>query len=905
MCVHSWANSGTSDEMKLPFQKYLPADPQNITYRLAFLTFMVAAILGCLILLSIWAGNTLAMITTIARFERTHTVSRLEAKVSLLQYLESRDLTAKKNFYRSMGATQSYNKVFSRLLEMRETKSRDEFASILLNTYAEADEHTSRVIVNRIGMLHWHPIVKELVEYAHKANIEGEHIITLATRVMAERDPTVQKTIMAKIQQAENKFIEYEHSFSRRCGDLAYIISQYVSYISLVILILSVGFTGLVSYLIAYALLRQAADYSKELEKSRERLALVIKGSSDAPWDWNMISGEIYYSPQWYKQLGYTPNDILNQAELWKQIIHPDDYDMANDVLEVALTSGFESYEVEYRLQHKDGHYIPLLSRGFISRDESDRPIRITGTNMDLSERKKMEEELRKNVEFLDKVIESAALSTWISDEQGTAIRANPACLKFFGATEEEIIGKYNMLQDSVIRKKGLMAEVEKVFETGEPANIVINYDFGAVDHVEVKNAARKVVNTIFTPIKNSEGTITNVIVQSIDLTEIRKIEKELLQSRKMESIGNLAGGIAHDFNNILSAILGFTELAMEDSEVGSTQYDSMKEVYVAGKRAKELVNQILVFARQTDDEKVPVRVDRVIRDTLKLLRPSTPTTIDIVPTIKSAVSVYANPSQLQQVVMNLCTNAVHAMQKDGGVLEIRLQDLSAEEAAPLQEDEAQSVRYVELTVADTGTGIGPDILESIFEPYFTTKGVGEGTGMGLAMVKSIVEGCKGKITVKSELAKYTSFTIQLPITEGQTVQEVQSPVTDISGTEHILIVDDEPAIVRMAEKLLRGLGYQVTTADGSLEALALFQKNVQEIDLVITDMTMPVMTGDVLAMEIRKIDQAIPIVLCTGFSEKISEEEALSIGIDAFVLKPFSKAELSGKVRLALDKQI
>ena len=336
------------------------------------------------------------MITAIARFERTHTVSRLQAKSSLLEYLNTRNPQAKRSFFDNMAITQSYNKVFSKLLNMRTSKSEKEFIQILETTFKEADYKTAVIIVNRIKVLQWHPIVKELVNYADKANLVGEKILSLGPLAMAANSKERQHVVLRKIKKTEEEFILNERSFSKRCSDLAHNIAFMVNLFSIIILVFSVLFTCLVTYLIASLLLKQAEKNARDLKESEERLHLMLKGSNDAPWDWDLIKNELYYSPQWWSQIGYVPNELSNDATLWQRLLHPDDSNRVNNFFQNALKDGTQSYEVEFRLKHKDGYYVPVLSRGFITRDERGKPIRVSGTNMDLSEKKRMEEERKK-----------------------------------------------------------------------------------------------------------------------------------------------------------------------------------------------------------------------------------------------------------------------------------------------------------------------------------------------------------------------------------------------------------------------------------------------------------------------------------------------------------------------------
>ncbi|MEJ2640063.1 MAG: ATP-binding protein, partial [Desulfosarcinaceae bacterium] len=376
-----------------------------------------------------------------------------------------------------------------------------------------------------------------------------------------------------------------------------------------------------------------------------------------------------------------------------------------------------------------------------------------------------------------------------------------------------------------------------------------------------------------------------------------------LMKAQKMESLGTLAGGIAHDFNNILTSIIGFTELALDEAQKGTSLEDSLQEVNSAGQRAKELVKQILAFARQSDEQRSPIQPSIIAKEVLKFVRSTIPTTITIEKGIASDALIMGDATQVYQVLMNLCANAAHAMEDSGGVLTVSLKDVVIDKAHALKTIGLVPGRYVELAVSDTGVGIAPDIINSIFEPYFTTKGVGEGTGLGLATVHGIIESHGGKITVDSRLGKGTTFTIYLPSTRKHGARSPGEPGRLPQGREHILFVDDELAITKMNGTILERLGYSVTTRTSSIEALELFRAKPDAFDLVITDMTMPNMTGAELAIELMKIRPDIPIILSTGYSKKISDQLAWDIGIKAFTYKPMVRADLAKTVRSVLDE--
>ena len=386
------------------------------------------------------------------------------------------------------------------------------------------------------------------------------------------------------------------------------------------------------------------------------------------------------------------------------------------------------------------------------------------------------------------------------------------------------------------------------------------------------------------------------------DITEEKRLETQLQQSQKMEAIGTLAGGIAHDFNNILSAVLGFTELALDDASKGSLLEENLREVLIAGNRAKELVKHILTFARQTKGEVKPVRVNLIAKEVLKLIRSSIPATILIEQDIQSDSAIMADPTQIHQVFLNLCTNAAQAMEDSGGILKISIEDISFDYPSIIGTDELKAGKYIQITISDTGCGIRPNYINSIFEPYFTTKISGEGTGMGLATVHGIVKTYEGEITVKSAVGQGTEFKIFFPMIKNSTYADELNVETLPSGSEKILFVDDELSITRMSGLLLDNLGYKTTCRINSIEALELFRAAPERFDLVITDMTMPNMTGDILAAEMIKIRPDIPIIICTGYSKKMSHELASKIGVKALVMKPFVKHDLAKTIRNVLD---
>jgi PAS domain S-box-containing protein len=383
------------------------------------------------------------------------------------------------------------------------------------------------------------------------------------------------------------------------------------------------------------------------------------------------------------------------------------------------------------------------------------------------------------------------------------------------------------------------------------------------------------------------------------------QLKAHLNQAQKMEAIGTLAGGIAHDFNNILGAILGYAELAREDSPPESTVAHDLEQIITAATRARDLVIQILAFSRQTETESVPLEPAHIVREILKLLRSILPTGIDIQPDIDDETDlIVADPTHIHQILMNLCTNAFHAMEASGGTLFISLRGTVLGKEDLLEESNVGPGNFMQLSIGDTGPGIPPEIQDKIFDPYFTTKAVGKGTGMGLAIAHGIVQSYGGFIRLHSTPGKGTVFHIFLPTVTEHTLQKADSIELPSAGGERILFVDDEKMLVEMAETMLERMGYSVTARTSSLEALTTFQNQPNAFDLVITDYSMPAMTGMDLALRMLQIRPQLPIILCTGFSSTISEEKARAAGIKGFAMKPVAMKELSALICKVLNKK-
>ena len=428
-----------------------------------------------------------------------------------------------------------------------------------------------------------------------------------------------------------------------------------------------------------------------------------------------------------------------------------------------------------------------------------------------------------------------------------------------------------------------VMAAIQAHLEGGDP--YALKYRIRRNDDVYLWWSARGAV------VKAPDGTPVRWIGTVTDISEQLKLEESLRQSQKMEAIGTLAGGIAHDFNNILSAVVGYTELALMEVTENTDVHNYLCEVGTAAARATELVRQILTFSRKQKQDKQPLQVALIVKEALKLLRASIPTTVEIRQEIVSQAMVLADPTQIHQLIMNLCTNGYQAMVEHGGVLGVTLQDIDFEQETMDGAIELSPGRYLLLAVSDSGCGMDKDVLARIFDPYFTTKGVGKGTGLGLAVVHGIVKDLQGRVSVYSEPGRGTTFHVYLPVIAGEAVPEVVAEAVPLAmGHERVMVVDDESAIRDLATKFLTQSGYQVDAFVNGLEAWQAISEAPDHWDLLITDQTMPEMTGTQLAAKMLEIRPDLPIILCSGYSGIMESDEARKAGVDVYLQKPLNR---------------
>ncbi|MDY6989431.1 MAG: PAS domain S-box protein [Thermodesulfobacteriota bacterium] len=515
------------------------------------------------------------------------------------------------------------------------------------------------------------------------------------------------------------------------------------------------------------------------------------------------------------------------------------------------------------------------------------------------------QEAMRESAERLTSISSSARDAIVMMDGEGNICHWNEAAKKMFGYSDQEALGKeLHLLLAPRRHHQAYRMGLGHFEKTGQGAAVGKTLELTALRKdgtefpVELSLSAAKLGDKW-----HATGVLRDISERKQAEEEKTRLEAQLQHAHKMEAIGTLAGGIAHEFNNILGIVLGNAELAMDEVPEWYAARNNLGEIRKACLRAKDVVKQILAFSRQEEQERKSVRLEPIIKEAAKLLRSTIATTIEIHHHVSAKSDVVlADSTQIHQVLINLCANAAQAMSKEGGVLDVSLDDFELDDETAGQHPDLEPGSYVRLTVSDTGHGIAPEFMGRIFDPYFTTKEVGKGTGMGLAVVHGIVKTHGGAVTVKSTLGKGTAFHVLLPTVTADVESEPHPPEVVPTGTERVLIVDDEQPIVNLLEQLLERLGYTVVKRMSSLEALEVFRAAAERFDLVITDMTMPHMAGDRLAKELMKIRPDIPIILSTGHSERIDEAKAKAMGIRALIMKPFLKRDIAETIRRVLE---
>jgi len=757
----------------------------------------------------------------------------------------------------------------------------------------------------------------------------------------------------------------------------------------------------------------------KALLLSEERFTLAMDFVQDGLYDWDLITNEIYYSPSWKRIVGYEDHELPNDFSVWEKLTDPDDVQKSWLMLDDLLKRRREQFTLEFRMRHKDGHWVDILSRAKAVFNKEGKGLRVVGTHIDISARKRAEQALLQEKLKAEQYLQLAGVMFIGLDLNGKVFLANQKACEILECQLNEIVGvdwfetfipeKERKSTAAVFRELISAPESHRVYHENQVIsrrgaikfiawnNTLLTDDNGTTTgalssgsditelHATLTELARQrkllnllidsmpVLITFYDPQAQSfrvneefhkvvgwanedlpkihllaecypnpedrakaeeymasgstewqEFTITtryghtidsswsNVLLEDgtrvfigIDITQKKNTEEILRQGLKMEALGTLAGGIAHDFNNLLTAILGFSRLLKERFEPGSENEEDIDEIITAGNRAAGLVAQILAYSRKQELHRTAINLGLATRECLKLLRATIPTTINIdFQSSADGKNVLADHTQINQLLMNLCTNAAHALEHHGDTITIRLEAITITRENRFSPPTLALGNYLMLSISDNGCGIRPEHLERIFDPYFTTKDIDKGSGMGLAVVSGIVKAHNGEITVTSELGKGTTITIYLPEHERAPEDLLTTPQNLPGGNERVLMVDDEPQLISLISRMLSKEGYSVTTCSDSTEALALYRMNPHAFDLILTDQTMPNLSGDMLTRSILEINPSARVILYSGYSPRINAETAGESGASAYLAKPFTTAELTATIRNVLDSR-
>jgi len=774
-----------------------------------------------------------------------------------------------------------------------------------------------------------------------------------------------------------------------------------------------------------------------DLKRSEQQLNEILLKNTEAIkaarvglWDWNLLTSEVRFSAQWKAQIGYGEDEISDIYEEWEQRLHPEDRAEVLKKTAVAIQELKQDHEIVFRFRHKDGSYRWILAQGTVLADAQGRAARIIGSHIDITESKRIEEELKESRSLFRTLIRAIPDLVWLKDVDGAYLMCNARFEEFFGTSEQRIIGRtdhdfvdeeladFFRWHDLLAIEKGLPVMNEEtvffandghreVLETiktpfytnnGELAgvlgigrditarkiaekalleseerfkralenipDVVIIYDRDLV--IQYINAAttkltgipaasfigrrdeelwdedvygqylptlKKTLVTgrsqtaeivvelaagypshlriVCVPLMDSSGNVREILGITHDLTESLHAEKKraemedrLRQAQKMEAVGNLAGGVAHDYNNMLSIILGYAEMGLEEAGGNERLRECLQEIGVAGRRSTEITRQLLAFARQQPVAPAVLDLNDTVEGMLKMLRRLIGENIDLawLPG-RELWPLKVDPSQIDQILANLCVNGRDAID-DVGRIVIETVNVTLDEARCTDYPDVSAGDYVCLSVSDNGNGISEDNLPKIFEPFFTTKDVGRGTGLGLATVYGVTKQNKGQVTVTSVLGQGTTFHVYLPRYRGEGVHDAKRPSTDCPAGrgETIMLVEDDGALLRLGKSLLERLGYQVIACSSPSEALDFAVTSGDVVDLLLTDVIMPEMNGHALVAEIKSIVPRMKVLYTSGYTANVIEEYGNFGGEEAFLQKPFTKKSLAEKVRKLLD---
>jgi PAS domain S-box-containing protein len=640
------------------------------------------------------------------------------------------------------------------------------------------------------------------------------------------------------------------------------------------------------------------------LKESEERFSFAMDAGRDGVYDWDLETRDIYYSPGWKRMLGYEPDELPDDFSVWEKLTRPEDVEKSWQMMKELIEGKRDRFELEFEMQHKDGHWIYILSRSKIYKDANGKPARVVGTHVDITEREEQKERLRLSESRYRKAQELGKVGNWEYNLKTAEFWGSDESKKIYGFDPDKDTFSTEEVESCIIERERVHQALVDLIENGKPYNLefdIITKDTGKIKPVvsiaEIEKDGAK------NPVKIS-GVVHDITDRKQAEAERENLQTQLLQAQKMESVGRLAGGVAHDFNNMLSVIIGHTEMALEKINPGDPLHEDLTESITAAKRSADLTRQLLAFARKQMVTPRVIDLNETVEGMLKMLRRLIGEDIDLLwKPGRNLGPVRIDPSQIDQLLANLCVNARDAI-KGVGKITIETDAAAFDDAYCTEHAGFTSGEFLLLVVSDNGCGMDPETIGHLFEPFFTTKELGKGTGLGLASVYGAVKQNNGFINVYSEPGQGTTFKVYLPRHTAKSMvplpeQAAGRPLE--RGHEIILLVEDEPAILKMTTKMLERLGYTVIGAATPGEAIRLARENTGRIDLLMTDVVMPEMNGRDLAENILSIYPGIKRLFMSGYTANvIAHHGVLDAGVH-FIQKPFSRKDLAARVREAI----
>ncbi len=635
---------------------------------------------------------------------------------------------------------------------------------------------------------------------------------------------------------------------------------------------------------------RERKRAEKEVKATAQRLALHVDRTPLGVIEWDLDLRVTQWNPSAERIFGYSREEMIGR-HAFETIVPRKLHAGIGELWEALLNRSGGVGSTNENIT-KSGEIRTCRWYNTTLVDNRGTVIAVASLVQDITERTASEATLRK----YEHIVSASRDFLALLDRNYVYQAVNEAYLALHDRGREEIIGtSVADLLDRAVFEKSIKPFLDQCLD-GKKTAFQIWLDY--------PGRGRRCMDVSCFPFLEKDQTVAGIVINSRDITRTKELESRLRQSQKMEAIGTLAGGIAHDFNNILSAVIGYTELAIYQVKENPRAGKYLSEVITAGKRARDLVKQILTFSRRGEPMMKPVKLSAIVEEALKLIRASIPATINIETRLTSEAVIVGDPTQIHQVLMNLCTNAAQAMEGKEGTITIALSDKPLDAVGAAAYPEAHPGPHVRLTVGDTGPGIEKAVLDRIFDPFFTTKEQGKGTGLGLSVVHGIITAHGGSITTESNPGRGTTFEILLPEAEVDESPESPAAAHPPTGTECILVVDDEKPVALVMKHVLESLGYGVVARHNGPSALEAFEQKMDRFDLVITDMTMPGMDGEELALRLMGLRPDLPVIICTGYSAALDEQKALEAGIRAFVQKPIMKQEIAETIRKVLGKQ-